>query len=245
MSEEGYPSVSFQYLAGGNLETVRNALVKNLEQNSIPYRKESNGANTSNLDPTITFQLYSPQWLGVGRIELDRVDPSQVLVCFYLPGYPEELDIANHEPQIREALPPPAMFIRLLDADGKRSKVLAFLGQYLHQFRIQRLREIQSILANTVGLIPVFGLTIQRQPAPVLKPPQPTPQELPRDRENRDIPKVVQPLREDQQEMLRMWQSGHTAKEIALRTSRTEKTILNQLTLLRKMHGEKAVPRRK
>ncbi len=245
MTEPGYPSISYQFLAGGDAETVQKEIIKSLELNSIPYWQKGSGADPSNLEPMRTIQLYSREWQCVGRIELDRVDPSQVLVCFYLPGYPEEVDIANHEPQIREALPPPAMFIRLLDADGKRPKVLAFLGQYLHQFRIQRLQEIQSTLVNAVGLIPVFGLTIQRQPAPVLKPTQSTPQELPKDRENRDIPKEVQPLREDQQELLRMWQSGHTAKQIAMRTSRTEKTILNQLTLLRKIHGEKAVPRRK
>jgi hypothetical protein len=93
------------------LETVRYALIKSLDLNSIPYRQEGNGANTSNLVPTIAFQLYSPQWLGVGRIELDRIDPSQVLVCFCLPGYPDEKDIAYHEPQIREALPPSVVYL--------------------------------------------------------------------------------------------------------------------------------------
>jgi len=45
--------------------------------------------------------------------------------------------------------------------------------------------------------------------------------------------------------LLRLWQSGQTAKEIALRTSKTEKTVLNQLTLLRKSLGEEQVPRRR
>jgi hypothetical protein len=42
-----------------------------------------------------------------------------------------------------------------------------------------------------------------------------------------------------------LWQSGQTAKMIALRTSKTEKTVLNQLTLLRKSLGEELVPRRR
>jgi hypothetical protein len=244
MGEHVYPNVSFQYLAGGDVETIQKALVKSLELNSIPYWQKDSGANPSNLFPMRTIQSVSRERQCVGRIELDRIDPSQVLVCFCLPGYPDEKDIAYHEPQIREALPPSAMYIRLLDADGQQSKLLANLGQYLHQFRIEQLKEIRAILVNAVGLIPVFGLTIQRQSTPALTP-QPAAQEKPKEIENRDIPKEIQPLREDQKEVLRLWQSGHTAKEISLRTSRTEKTILNQLTLLRKMHGEKAVPRRK
>jgi len=244
VAEQAYPNISFQYLAGGDVETVQKSLVKSLELNSIRFWQKESGADQTNQDPMRTIQLYSPRWQCVGRIELDRIDPSQVLVCFCLPGYPGEKDIAYHEPQIREVLPPSAGYIRLLDADGQRPKVLAYLGQHLHQFRIEQLKEIQAILVDTIGLVPVFGLTIQRQPAPALTP-QPAAQEKPNEIKNRDIPKEVHPLREDQQELLRLWQSGHTAKEIALRTSRTEKTILNQLTLLRKLHGEKAVPRRR
>ncbi len=244
MAESGYPSISFQYLAGGDVETVQKALVKSLELNSIPYWPKGSAADSTNLDPLATIQLYSPRWQGVGRIELDRVDPSQVLVCFCLPGYPGEQDIVYHESQIREALPPYAMHIRLLDADGQRSKVLAYLGQHLHQFRVQQLKEIQELLVNAVGLIPVYGLNIQRLTRLDVTPRQ-TSQEKPNEKEDRDIPKEAQPLRGDQQELLRLWQTGYTAKEIGLRTSRTEKTILNQLTQLRKLHGEKAVPRRR
>jgi DNA-binding CsgD family transcriptional regulator len=244
MDEPVYPNISYQYLAGGDVETAQKALAKILELNSIPYWPICNSTNPSTLDPMAMIQLYSRAWQCVGRIELDRIDPSQVLACFRLPGYPNENDIADNESQIREALSPPAMWIRLLDADGEKAKVLAYLGKYLHQFRIERLNEIRSILVNAVGLIPVSGFTIQRLPTRVITP-QPTVQEVIKEKEHRDIPKAVQPLREDQQKLLRLWQSGHTAKEIALRTSQTEKTILNQLALLRKLHGDKAVPRRR
>ena len=66
-----------------------------------------------------------------------------------------------------------------------------------------------------------------------------------KDNEDRDIPRDNLVLRDDQQELLRLWQSGQTAKVIALRTSKTEKTVLNQLTLLRKSFGEELVPRRR
>jgi DNA-binding CsgD family transcriptional regulator len=42
-----------------------------------------------------------------------------------------------------------------------------------------------------------------------------------------------------------LWAEGYTAKQIALRTGRTEKRILNRVTMMRKTYGEQLVPRRK
>ena len=42
-----------------------------------------------------------------------------------------------------------------------------------------------------------------------------------------------------------LWAKGYTAKQIALRIGRTEKTILNRVTLMRKTYGEQPVPRRR
>jgi DNA-binding NarL/FixJ family response regulator len=49
----------------------------------------------------------------------------------------------------------------------------------------------------------------------------------------------------DESLVLNLWAKGFTAKQIALRTGRTEKTILNRLTLMRKTYGEQLVPRRR
>jgi DNA-binding NarL/FixJ family response regulator len=166
------------------------------------------------------------------------------LLRFCLPTFPTEAEVEIDEEAIREALPPPAAVISIIDADGDRTRALAYLGRYLHQFRIQCLQEIQSILQNSLGLIPVYGLTIERQR--ILEPAtSPHNSEAGKDDEARDIPRDDLVLRDDQQELLRLWQSGQTAKVIALRTSKTEKTILNQLTLLRKSLGDELVPRRR
>jgi DNA-binding NarL/FixJ family response regulator len=211
--------------------------------NSIPYAQDENGAASSHINLADVFQLYSPRWLVVGRIELERIDPSQVLLRFCLPAYPTEAEIEFHERAIRDALPPPAAVIRIMDAEGDRVRALAFLGRYLHQFRIQCLQEIQSVLQNSLGLIPVYGLTIER--ISVVEPTFSGSDPDPHYSDDRDIPRDNLILRDDQQELLRLWQSGQTAKEIALRTSKTEKTVLNQLTLLRKLLGEELVPRRR
>jgi DNA-binding NarL/FixJ family response regulator len=244
MSDETITLSSIQYVIGGNLESVRSALIKSMMMNSIPYAQDENGAASSHINLADVFQLYSPRWLVVGRIELERIDPSQVLLRFCLPAYPTEAEIEFHERAIRDALPPPAAVIRIMDAEGDRVRALAYLGRYLHQFRIQCLHEIQSVLQSSLGLIPVYGLTIERQH--VYAPATSTSGAENKQREeDRDIPRDNLVLRDDQQELLRLWQSGQTAKEIALRTSKTEKTVLNQLTLLRKSLGEELVPRRR
>lgn len=243
MSDEITTLSSFQFVIGGDLETVRSALIKSMLMNSIPYSQGENSTPSSRRDPADAFQLYSPSWLLVGHIELDRVDHSQVLLRFCLPAYPGDAEVEIHEMAIRDALPLPAAVIRIMDAEGDRVRALTYLGRYLHQFRIHCLQEIQTVLQSSLGLIPVFGLTIERQRTFEPASPQSNPQQ--QYIEDRDIPRDNLALRDDQQELLRLWQSGQTAKEIALRTSKTEKTVLNQLTLLRKSLGEEQVPRRR
>jgi DNA-directed RNA polymerase specialized sigma24 family protein len=132
-----------------------------------------------------------------------------------------------------------------MDADGQRERALAYLGGYLHEFRIHRLCEIQFLLAKTLGLLSLHGLTIEkhRHPESAISPPES--QKQTNEKVDRDIPTENEPIRGDLQELLRLWQLGYTAKEIASRIGRTEKTILNRLTLLRKAYGEQIVPRRR
>jgi DNA-binding NarL/FixJ family response regulator len=245
MSDEVTTISSIQYVIGGDLESVRSALIKSMLMNFIPYSQGENSASSSHRDSAELFQLYSPRWLLVGRLELDRVDHSQILLRFCLPAFPTETEIEFHERAIRDALPPPAAVIRIMDAEGDRVRALAYLGRYLHQFRIQCLQEIQSVLQSSLGLIPVYGLTIERQQVYAPATSSPNTEDQPSEELDRDIPRDNLVLRDDQQELVRLWQSGQTAKEIALRTSRTEKTVLNQLTLLRKSLGEELVPRRR
>ena len=191
------------------------------------------------------IRLFAPVWKGIGQIELKLVDSTQTLVRFCLPGYPDEVETGWYEDEIRMALPPPAVAIRLMDIDGDRQRALTYLGHQLHEFRLQHLRDIQSKLVNAVGLSSLQGLPIEKNRHPDSKVYQSEQKPAGAKKTNRDIPNIGLPLRDDVRILLRLWQSGHTAKEIAIRTSRTEKTILNQLTLLCKSLGEEMVPRRR
>jgi hypothetical protein len=52
-------------------------------------------------------------------------------------------------------------------------------------------------------------------------------------------------LNKEDQELLRLWNNGLTAKEIGIRTGKMGKTISNRLSVLRGMYGEDHVPLRK
>jgi len=53
------------------------------------------------------------------------------------------------------------------------------------------------------------------------------------------------PLNKEDEELLRLWNDGLTAKEIGFRTGKVGKTISNRLSVLRGMYGEERVPLRK
>jgi hypothetical protein len=236
---------SSQYIARGNLATARKAILESLCAFNVPHIIGEGTEEIQDHEAARVIQLFALVWKRIGQIELEPVDSTQTLVRFCLPGYPDEVETSWYEDEIHMALPPPAVAIRLMDVEGDRRRALLYLGRYLHQFRLQCLKDIQSKLVNAVGLISLQGLPLEKNqhPGSKIRPSEQRPAEAKKTR--RDIPKADQPLRDDVLLLLRLWQSGHTAKEIAQRTSRTEKTILNRLTILRKTLGEELVPRRK
>ena len=236
---------SSQYIARGDLATARKAILESLCAFNVPHIIGEGTDEIQDNEAARVIRLFAPVWKGIGQIELEPVDSTQTLVRFCLPGYPDEVETRRYEDEIRMALPPPAVAIRLMDVEGDRRRALLYLGRYLHKFRLQCLKDIQSKLVNALGLISLQGLPLEKNqhPGSKIRPSEQRPAEAKKTR--RDIPKADQPLRDDIQLLLRLWQSGHTAKEIAQRTSRTEKTILNRLTVLRKSLGEELVPRRK
>ena len=236
---------SSQYIARGDLATARKAILESLCAFNVPHIIGEGADEIPDNEAAKVIRLFALVWKGIGQIELEPVDSTQTLVRFCLPGYPDEVEISWYEEEIRMALPPPAVAIRLMDVEGDRRRALLYLGRYLHQFRLQCLKDIQSMLVNAVGLISLQSMPLEKNQHPGSKyyPSELRTAEAKKTR--RDIPQADQPLRDDIRLLLRLWRSGHTAKEIALRTSRTEKTILNRLTMLRKSLGEELVPRRK
>jgi hypothetical protein len=88
-----------------------------------------------------------------------------------------------------------------------------------------------------------FGLIRSLRLEPYLNDPEVTDRDIPNG--NEDLDQVGYSPSQDEGLVLDLWAKGHTAKQIALRTGRTEKTILNRVTLMRKAYGEQLVPRRR
>ena len=236
---------SSQYIARGDLATARKAILESLCAFNVPHIIGEGTEEIPDNEAAKVIRLFALVWKGIGRIELEPVDDTQTLVRFCLPGYPEDVETERYEARNPDGAAAPAAAIRLMDVEGDRWRALLYLGRYLHKFRLQCLKDIQSMLVNALGLISLQGMPLEKNqhPGSKIRPSEQRPAEA--KKTHRDIPKADQPLRDDIQLLLRLWRSGHTAKEIAQRTSRTEKTVLNRLTILRKTLGEELVPRRK
>ncbi|MEJ2710821.1 MAG: hypothetical protein P8074_24635 [Anaerolineales bacterium] len=135
------------------------------------------------------------------------------------------------EDRILEHLPGASVSIRLAHVDGDDAWALALIRLALREQRRHCWMQIQSGLIRSLGLkIYVGDLQEYNRDIP---------------NENGDEDPVEYSPSQDESLILDLWARGHTAEQIALRMGRTEKTILNKLTLMRKAYGEQLVPRRR
>jgi hypothetical protein len=175
--------------------------------------------------------LFHHQWGPTFLMELHPLNQAQTLILIPAPPDPDLEDVSSYENKILENLPDSSASIRLARVDGNDVRALALIRTALREQRHHCWMQIQS------GLIRSLGLKIYDGDL----------QELNRDIPNEngdDYPVECSPS-QDESLVLDLWAKGYTAKQIALRMGRTEKTILNKLTLMRKAYGEQLVPRRR
>jgi hypothetical protein len=164
-------------------------------------------------------------------MEIIPIDSAQALLLIPAPPDPGLEDVSQYEDRILEHLPGSSASIRLARVDGNDIRALALIRTALREQRHHCWMQIQS------GLIRSLGLKIYDGDL----------QEINRDipNENGNEAPVEHSPSQDESLVLDLWAKGHTAKQIAQRMGRTEKTILNKLTLIRRAYGEQLVPRRK
>jgi hypothetical protein len=241
-----------QYIGKGNIDEIRISLLDQLYRLGLLYQSMSSPQPLVPAEETVHIILFNPVWWKFGELELIDLDGAQTLVRFYQPEFPEEQEIIEREPAIRKYLSNRANSLWLFDNLNWREKAIDLLGQELLDHRFACLRETQNRLVCSLGLIPYQLSYFQVLPASEIGISQIQPVVVRLEEEDiRDVPKK-HPSKErdtslngDTQELLRLWTTGLTAKEIGQRTGKTEKTILNRLTVLRKVYGEERVPRRK
>jgi len=194
----------------------------------------------------LTFCLNHHQWGEFGLIHLSYVDRGQTLLVLYRSSYPTQPETVALEPQIRASVSQPAAALRLLDMYGPE-KTLPYLAARLHEQRSFLLESARISLAHnfggaTVSPIPIDEQELHIPSSPATENPS-NPPYIPTARHprKRDIPRT----NGMDSEMLRQWSDGLSIKQIATQMGKTEKTIVNRLSLLRKTLGEQDVPRRR
>lgn len=175
--------------------------------------------------------LFHHHWGPTVLMEVIPLDSAQTLILIPAPPDPELDEVSSYETKILENLLDTSASIRLAHVDGNDVRALTLIRTALREQRHHCWMQIQSELIRSLRLIIYEG----------------DPRELVRDipTDNRDIDQVEIYPSQDESLVLDLWGKGYTAKQIALRIGRTEKTILNRLTLMRKLYGEQLVPRRR
>ena len=179
----------------------------------------------------IRLTLFHRNWGPTVIIEAIPIDSGQILILIPAPPDPDLEEVSSYETKILENLLDSSASIRLARVDGNDVRVMALIRTALREQRHHCWMQIQSELIRSLQLKIYDG----------------DPEELIRDIPNShwDIDQGDIVPSQDESLVLDLWAKGYTAKQIALRTGRTEKTILNRVTLMRKTYGEQLVPRRR
>ena len=175
--------------------------------------------------------LFHHYWGPTVLMEVIPLDSAQTLILIPAPPDPELDEVSSYETKILENLLDTSASIRLARVDGNDMRALALIRTALREQRHHCWMQIQSELIRSLRLKIYEG----------------DPIELIRDipNINRDIDQGDIVPSQDESLVLDLWAKGYTARQIALRIGRTEKTILNRVTLMRKTYGEQLVPRRR
>lgn len=164
-------------------------------------------------------------------MEIIPTDSTQTLVLIPSPPDPGLEDVSSYEAKILENLPGSSASIRLARVDGNDEKASALMRNVLREQRHHCWMQIHS------GLIRSLRLELYNGNSEELI------RDIPKDNGNIEHAEYIPS--QDENLVLDLWAKGYTAKQIALRTGRTEKTILNRVTVMRKAYGEQLVPRRR
>lgn len=175
--------------------------------------------------------LIHRHWGPTVIMDLIPTDSTITLILIPAPPDPAQEDVSLYESKILENLPKSSASIRLALLDGNDERALSLMKNILREQRHNCWMHIHSGLIQSLRFEPYEG----------------DPKELSWDipKDTGIIDRVENLPSRDESLVLDLWAKGFTAKQIALRTGRTEKTILNRVTLMRKAYGEQLVPRRK
>jgi hypothetical protein len=225
------PSNCVRYIISKEIESAAQKLIKRLSD-SHPDISLIHHESLIDQGQVITQLTFVHRYWGPAlKLGIVPIDSTQTLILIPPPPEPGFEDVNHYEDRILEHLPGSSASIRLARVDGNDVRALALIRTALREQRHHCWMQIQS------GLIRSLGLKIYEGDLDEIN------QDIPN--ENGDGDSVEYSPSRDENLVLDLWGKGYTVKQIALRIGRTEKTILNKLTLMRKAYGEQLVPRRR
>jgi hypothetical protein len=225
------PSNCVRYILSDNIDSFNQRLITWLSERFPGIFLIHRESDIHHNRVLTRLMLFHYQWGPTVLMEIISIDSAQTLILIPTPPDPELEDASSYEAKILENLLDTSASIRLARLDGNDTRALALIRTALREQRHHCWMQILSGLIRSLQLELFEG----------------DPGELIRDIPiyDRDIDQKEYLPSQDESLVLDMWGKGYTAKQIALRTGRTEKTILNRLTLMRKTYGEQLVHRRR
>lgn len=225
------PSNYVRYTLAETIDSVCQGLITWLKDNYPEILLIHQESHNDHNRVSIRLILIHRHWGPTVIMELIPIVLTQTLILIPVPPDPAQEDVSLYESKILENLPEPSASIRLALLDGNDERALSLMKNVLREQRHHCWMDIHSGLIRSLRLEPYDG------------DPKELSWDIPKDtRVNDRVENLPSP---DESLVLNLWAKGFTAKQIALRTGRTEKTILNRLTLMRKTYGEQLVPRRR
>jgi len=225
------PMNCVRYIFSENIDSFNQNLITRLSERfpGIFLIHRESDINHNRVSSRLT--LFHHHWGPTVLMELLRLNQAQTLILIPAPPDPDLEDVSSYENKILENLLDTSVSIRLARLDGNDVRALALIRTALREQRHHCWLQIQSELIRSLRLKIYEG-----DPIELIR-------NIPKI--NRDIDQGDIVPSQDENLVLDLWAKGYTAKQIALRIGRTEKTILNRVTQMRKTYGEQLVPRRK
>ena len=229
-----------QWLVPGSLKDVSAKMRDWQERQSAGLQIEPFDEEGTDTEQSIC--LHGPLWGEFGRLRLAYVDRGQTLLGLYWPPYPTPAETAVYEAQIRRLHS--AARVQLCASSictGRKNLCLTWppgctSGDCLAWTWCGPAWPTCSV-ESRFAPVPMDQLVPPSGEIRTNSPNIPNARKHPK----RDISRT----KESDTRLLKLWSDGLSVKQIARQTGKTEKTILNRLSLLRKTLGEQAVPRRR
>jgi hypothetical protein len=175
-------------------------------------------------DQTV-LTLYHKQWGAIGAILLTSDGISRTVITFSEPPAPLPEESGIYWEQLLAGPLAEAGMLRLELIEKSAAEAVEFICCCVQRERRAYLHRLDLLLFNSFPIEPLPEWDIPTGAAQAKGTPG--------------------SLTHGDARLLKLWADGCTARQIALRTDQSEKTVLNRLSWLRKAHGEQVVPRRK